>query len=206
MTTGMALRVFGVFYAALVLTIGFEVSSTWSDRPDRLGASVQAGSGAGPATRSTSAPDHPDPIDQMVETVLARPLFSPSRRPPAFAVENAAMPRLSGIVLSPAGRVAIFQRASGTRTIVVAPGGTIDGWTVKDIATDAISLARASESVTMQPKFEAGPAAVAATAPAPPKQAPTSRWTQAAASGVLRSRWSDPQLQPRRRRSSASRR
>lgn len=205
MTTGLAARVFGVLYAALALTIAFEVFSHGANAPETIATRARTSLQTGPAAAAASASIRPDQTEQLVETVLARPLFSPNRRPPATASGNSGMPRLSGIVLSPAGRTAIFQPASGKRAIVVGKGETVDGWIVQDIATDAVTLARANEAMTLRPKFDAGQTAVAASTPAPPKETP-SRWTQAAATGILRSRWSDPHLQPRRRLSAPRRR
>ena len=198
MTTGSALVV-GALYAALLLTIASEVSSIWSAAPAPVDAPARAGTHTG-AARAADVPVPQDLTQQRVDTVLARPLFAPSRRPPALAAdERSAPPRLSGILVWPAGRVAMVQAASGKHASALAKGGAIDGWTVTDIASDTITLRRASESVTVGLKF-APPTAVAAAAPAPAKPPPPSRWVQAAPSGILRSRWSDPHLQPRRRR------
>ena len=68
-----------------------------------------------PAVQSNQAPrvaPHPTANDS-VPTILARPLFSPSRRPETAKSEGPADPtlndvRLSGIVIEPDRRLAIF--------------------------------------------------------------------------------------------------
>jgi hypothetical protein len=201
MTTRTAVLVFGALYATLALVIASEVSSTRSAVPSQVDAAARAGVRQPRAARVADVPVPQDLTQQLVNTVLARPLFAPGRRPPALATDGrSAAPRLSGIVVWPAGRVAMVQATSGKRTNAVAKGGVVDGWTVADITSDTITVQRAGDSVTLGLKFAAQTAVAAAVPAAPAKPPPPSRWVQAAESGILRSRWSDPHLQPRRRR------
>jgi hypothetical protein len=75
-------------------------------------------------------------LQARVDTILQRPLFRPDRRPVAGAASSgpAALPRLSGILLSKAGKSLIFA-GTGTdgKPIVVAEGGRIGLYTVQSI-------------------------------------------------------------------------
>jgi hypothetical protein len=76
------------------------------------------------------------PVDSA-GAILARPLFAPSRRPPApaAATDPAAIaepPRLTGVIVAPSTRRAIFAATKG-RATVVSEGGSIGGYLVKSI-------------------------------------------------------------------------
>lgn len=82
--------------------------------------------------------------------VLARPLFSPSRRPLAEGAiapptgqtepESAAAPRLAGIVVSAASRTAIFVRPEDGRSVTLSEGGRIGEETVLRIEPGQVTL------------------------------------------------------------------
>ena len=63
-----------------------------------------------------------------VAVALARPLFNASRRPavpasaPVPAAVNRGVPRLTGVIVGPAGRLAIFAGPEGGRPLVVEIG------------------------------------------------------------------------------------
>ncbi len=68
-------------------------------------------------------------------TILARPLFTRDRRPvgehaTASASGGPALPRLTGIAVSPFGRSAIFAADTG-KPLVVSEGGSVAGFTVR---------------------------------------------------------------------------
>lgn len=111
----------------------------------------------------TRASDH---TDEWVETILARPLFSPSRRPPAVSAGPAAetvigMPRLAGILISPDGKRAIFARPGGGKPLTTTEGDKIDRWTVLSIEMWQVTLSGPDGSHVLHPSFENG------TTPAP---------------------------------------
>jgi hypothetical protein len=162
--------------------------------PDLLPAHVPP-HGAPPARQAEPSAAPPD-LDRMVQTILERPLFSRTRRP--TEVPNALvagkvhlLPRLSGVVVLPGYRRAIFQAPGATRPVVtvVAEDERIADWTVQLIDNAAVTLTRAGETLQLTPSFATAPAA-----PAPKPQ--RSRWEAAADHGMLRDRWSNPHLQP----------
>jgi hypothetical protein len=70
-------------------------------------------------------------------------LFNADRRPfdqAAPSGGDAALPRLSGIVMTPEGRSAIFTPAGGGKLIVVEEGGRIGGYVVQTISFGEVEL------------------------------------------------------------------
>ena len=108
--------------------------------------------------------------------MLARPLFSPDRRPAADAVTVASgrtvpgLPRLAGILVGPFGRSAIFA-TNGAKPIVVQEGGRVADYTIKSIEATQVHLLGPDGAQVLYPSFE--PAA--APAARRPAQAPLSR-------------------------------
>jgi hypothetical protein len=137
------------------------------------------------STAQPSTPPQPitaDAIDhtsQWIETILARPLFTPDRRPPAQPHIAAAprapviLPRLAGVLVSPAGKAAIFA-ANGAKPTVVCEGGQLGQYTVQSIEAGHVTLRGPDGAVVMQPTFEA--TAKPAPAPAQPDQANAAGW------------------------------
>jgi len=98
--------------------------------------------------------------------ILARPLFRPDRRPlEAAPVAQAAMPRLTAIVITAAGASAIFVGDDGT-AVAVKAGGQVDGQTVKSIAASGVTLGGPGGVTILRPQFGAAVGAPAAGAPA----------------------------------------
>jgi hypothetical protein len=140
------------------------------------------------------------PLHHWVDIVLARPLFSPDRKPVGSLVTaDAGLPRLAGIIASSNEAIAIFQPAAGGKPVVARHGEMVGGWQVTTISAEGVSLQKADSTVELRPRFndsEAGSSApVVAPATVAAKQS-RSRWEVAAPSGMLRARWSNPQLQP----------
>jgi general secretion pathway protein N len=186
------LRLLAGVFVVLAVTVAGEVA----DRPKGEIESPAASTQPAPAAPAPSATPTASRGEAWSATLLARPLFAPGRRPVPVAASpvphETALPRLSGIVLSPGVRLAIFEVDHATRAIVVADGAPIDGWTVATIEADSVTLARdGSQSITLRPRFAGGTAA--ANLPPPP---PMSRGESLAATGNRRKQRSNPQLQP----------
>jgi hypothetical protein len=115
---------------------------------------------------STHAADMPQrDTDAWGETILARPLFSVSRRPPKIATNtgHAAAPsdaRLAGILITPYGRRAIFAPETG-KQLVLAEGAPINESTIRQIRADRVILASGAE---LRPSFDRRPGALGTTA------------------------------------------
>jgi hypothetical protein len=110
------------------------------------------------APNPTTRPQNPRP-EELVATMLARPLFSSTRRPPQDAPSGAADSdltdaRLTGIVTTPRHRMAIFA-LTGDKPLRVAEGDAVSGWRIESITPREVSLSGPSGTKTLQPKLDA---------------------------------------------------
>ena len=119
---------------------------------------VSIASSSEPVPPSTR-PEPPGRYNELSATILARPLFSNTRRPAPRGGDNAtadsglADTRLTGIVLVPGHRIAIFAPL-GAKALVVSEGETVSGWRVERINPREVSLSGPSGTKTLQPKFD----------------------------------------------------
>lgn len=110
-----------------------------------------------PMTTAATQTPKADRTHDWIATVLARPLFSPDRRPATEAETNAGLsglPRLTGILVGPFGRSAIFANP-GRKSIIVGEGGRISIYTVKSIEAAQIRLIGPEGAQVLRPTFEA---------------------------------------------------
>jgi hypothetical protein len=104
--------------------------------------------------RLTTAPAAPP-----VAAILARPLFSPSRRPPKTETAKVsddgglADSRLAGIVIEDGHRFAVFA-PEGAKALTVTEGETVSGWRVESISPREVALSGPDGAKTLQPKFD----------------------------------------------------
>jgi hypothetical protein len=119
-------------------------------------------------------------LGQLTATILARPLFSPTRRPAeAAATDHSETPlsdmRLTGILITPDQHLAIFAPAGG-KPLVRAEGDMISDWRIESIASESVSLTGPTGATTLEPKADPNlvrvPAAQQAAAPPPQPAAP----------------------------------
>ena len=103
--------------------------------------------------------------------IVARPLFSPSRRLPmeiedSESVSDVTPPPqpsqfiLAGVIISAEGRMVLLRRMNSTDLIRALLGQEIDGWSVELIESDRVTLRQGNtvEIVTLQDKTESLPA------------------------------------------------
>ena len=91
-----------------------------------------------------------------VATILARPLFAPSRRPPsAPATATAASLRLSGTIVGPSGRRAIFEPAGGGKPVVVRVGDRVGSEIVRAITPGTVLVVGADGPHLLAPAYTA---------------------------------------------------
>lgn len=95
---------------------------------------------------------------QLVATVLARPLFSATRRPPEN--EQDGHPdtslndlRLTGILIMPEQHFAIFVGSNG-KPLIRSEGEMISDWRVENIAAQSIFLTGPAGTATLEPKAD----------------------------------------------------
>lgn len=169
----------GFCAAALGGLIALELSGIEGDQVTSSAASAAAARWH-PAP-PVPTPPAPDRTQEWAATALARPLFSPDRRPvpePRMAAAAGGsgggdLPRLTGVLVGPSGQTAIFAAASeGAKPIVVRVGDSLGGFQVKAILAGEVTLMGPEGEQILRPSFAPhGPAArPAAPAPASPAQ------------------------------------
>ena len=152
-------------------------------------AETEAGAAAGTlrvtAQPSTALPEPGPRPEAMVAEILARPLFSSTRRPPPHSDGPAADSglsdtRLTGIVTTPGHRLAIFV-PTGAKPLIVSEGDTVSGWRVENITPREVSLSGPEGTKTLQPKIDPN-----LLPPPPPGAAPPMSSIRPAAASPVR--------------------
>jgi hypothetical protein len=113
----------------------------------------------GPANSATSG---------TLATILARPLFEPTRRPLAPPTATGApgerLPRLSGILVTSAGRLVIFAATQGGKSMTAKEGTKIGSFLVEAISPRSVTVRGPDGVQTIEPNYdpdEGAPATVA---------------------------------------------
>ena len=129
-----------------------------------------------PATPARKQPEAPaafrsDDIpsgqaSRFAETILARPLFSPTRRPEANTADKRAsdLGRLTGVVISPAGKSAIFAAPANGKPVVVEEEAHVGEYVVRSIDVGTVTIVGPDGQRILQPAFDPNPP----KPPAPP--------------------------------------
>ncbi len=120
----------------------------------------------GSTMEATSVPDLPPelqfsmrPVEDF-DAILERPLFSPSRRPPAIEALESPPPNsdvaftLKGILIDEDVRIALFRAQRNKQIWRLREGDTIEGWTIVRIERDSVSLARGAFEKILKPTFD----------------------------------------------------
>jgi general secretion pathway protein N len=124
------------------------------------------------ADTTSAVPRQPSSrLDELLAVVLARPLFSSTRRPPQSAANDSvtssdlADVRLTGIVTEPGRQVAIFA-VNGAKPLRLSEGEAVSGWRIESITPREVSLSGPGGTKTLEPKVD--PNLVQPPAPTPP--------------------------------------
>lgn len=145
----------------LCLVIGWEMASG----PDDIVPPIS------PPAEDAALPPPPEVAPgALAETILARPLFVPSRRPAgggAVAQGDAGLPRLAGIVIDGRQKLAVFQRAS-EKPQSVGEGQAIGNWTIQTITRHQVVLQSSGGTMTLEPAKDSTSVAGGATLALPP--------------------------------------
>jgi len=148
----LAWPLLGLIAAALTAVIALEVGLAADNQSN---VSVPAPQSVAVAV---AAPREGHHSPHSVETVLARPLFSRPRRPPAALANLVAvalrLPRLTGVVVSPAGGFAIFGNVDGGKPIVVGKGGTVGEAIIETVAAGQVTLRGPAGVVVLHTSFD----------------------------------------------------
>jgi hypothetical protein len=141
--------------AALVLcgVIGIELAGGGETRPELAAARpVPAVPGGAPVAAA-------EPLSQRdvrLAAILARPLFSPDRRPAASAARSVSgLPRLTGIVVTGSHKVAIF--AAPGKAVVAEEGVRLGAYEVMAIGDAGVTVAGPEGTTVLRPIFDPSP-------------------------------------------------
>ena len=145
----------GLVASAFISIIILEIARTGTEEQDNVVATAQPQSTA-PAM---PGPQKPMMGAELTQVILARPLFSPGRHPASDGAPsglNAAkpLPRLTGVMVIPAGGFAVFAGGEDGKTVVVGPGGRVGDAIVEAIAAGQVTLRRPDGLVVLHPISE----------------------------------------------------
>ena len=161
------LLILGAMAAGLAGIIGLELYEAALDEVPTPIAPI----GQQPEQPLVFAPMSSDQAARYVTAILARPLFSPTRRPDETAANEAAkatdLGRLTGVLVSPAGKSAIFVGPTGGKPIVVGEGGRIGEYVVRSIEAGAVTITGSEGQRVLHPAFDPNP-----PSPKPPTPMP----------------------------------
>jgi hypothetical protein len=148
--------------AAVVLglsgVIGLEILG-WRSVPEdsALARPVRVAPVGAPAARAAPLEHR----DERLGIILARPLFSPDRRPAASGARSVSgLPRLAGIVVTGSRKVAIFAAPSGGKPVVADEGGRLGAYDVKAINADGVTVVGPEGAMVLRPIFDPAPPAL----------------------------------------------
>jgi hypothetical protein len=135
------------FSALSTLALALAGLITWEVQPTTQSAPPNSAFPARPGASVQTHPPNPDQTQTWVETTLARPLFSPGRRPSLVA------PRLVGMLVSPSARLAIFIVAEGARPNLAAEGSMVGPYKVKSIETGRVTVIDRDGTYSLRPDY-----------------------------------------------------
>lgn len=103
------------------------------------------------------APQASNNSSQWAERTLARPLFSETRRPPAdtpvVTTGPVKLPRLTGVVVSPAGSFAIFAGIEGGKPTVVREGDQVGDAVIEAVSAGQVTMRGLNGLAVLHPSF-----------------------------------------------------
>jgi hypothetical protein len=150
------MRPAGLALAVLLATLGGLVAWELAGAARDTGPLLVMGPPPALGPLRTAARTGTSRAPEWVKTILARPLFSPSRRPPAVASAGALGPaRLAGIVVSASSRQAIFAPAGDGKPIAITEGGRVGAYVVTSIKPDQVVVVGPDGEHRLHPAFDA---------------------------------------------------
>jgi hypothetical protein len=151
-------------FAAVIFS---ELNRDDTGAPAAAPARARADAAAAPAAPSQRR-------DDLLATILARPLFSATRRPPDRATGDhpsdldLANLRLTGIVIERSRHLALFA-VKGAKPLTLTVGESLNEWRVESIDPRAVSLTGPDGTRVLQPESDKN--LVRPKPPAPPRPA-----------------------------------
>jgi hypothetical protein len=153
--SGRGITALAVTVAALLGTLAIELNTNIPESTTMI-STPRIPPGASPEPQQALATDH---ADDWVAATLARPLFSPDRRPPldegpAPAAVPEILPRLTGVLVSSSGKTAFFAGDAGGKPIAIREGDRIATFTVQVIAAGQVTITGPGGKKVLTPVFD----------------------------------------------------
>lgn len=136
--------------AALIAVLAVELQPSAADDQAAVPLPTPLRTASRPAAK-------PGIQQQALAEILARPLFSPSRRsaatPTASAAPPAVLPRLAGTIVHGVDRSVILTLAGGGKPVVAHEGSEVGGYTVRAIQAGRVTMAGPDGEHVLRPTF-----------------------------------------------------
>jgi hypothetical protein len=161
MTWGRRGAGIGLSVASILLCVAIYAEISAGPR-ETASYPATAGKALGTREHPADAVGAPDRRAEWLNDIMARPLFSPTRRPVGTTVSG--LPRLTGIVVAGSERVAIFAAPASEHPIVAHSGTRVGAYEVQSIADDGVTVVGPGGTTLIRPIFDAARPA----SPAPP--------------------------------------
>jgi hypothetical protein len=196
MTRGRRIPGFGTIFTAL-LCVGLAglVYAEFERPPIEMAAPQAARSVAASSPPAPRGADMPAPSREIFAEIATRTLFNPDRRlaaarpiapppappvPPPAPTPAFAAPTLMGVLISEDKRIAVLRVAGTTEALRLAEGEGIQGWIIKHVRPDKVTLLVGAaehdvplvyERMQSAPTMSGAPAAplIIGPMPAPPR-------------------------------------
>jgi len=122
---------------------------------------------SGQVMPASNAGHDAQPHDVAMRVIIARPLFDPNRHgaQPAANSDPKALPRLSGTLITPSRRLAIFSPADADKPIAVPEGGAIGAYVVEHVEAGHVEISGPDGRRSIQTAFSSTSTAQSQEAP-----------------------------------------
>jgi hypothetical protein len=134
----------------LCLVIGLEIAGWWRGDETFPAAAARVADNMPPV--QATATDASNQRESWLNEILARPLFSPERRPVEIGVRG--LPRLTGIIVSGTENLAIFAGPANGPSVIAQAGGRIGAYEVRSVADQGVTLTGPAGTTTIRPAFD----------------------------------------------------
>jgi hypothetical protein len=154
----MTRRIIALAGATLALTLIIGLEAYTGLPPTITAQPVASIKGVPPSADAISLETADGTGTRRVATILARPIFSPDRRPIEHGVQavTPGLTRLAGVIVSPLGKTAIFAAFVGGKAIAVGEGGRVGAFFVEAIEAGVVLVTGPGGQQLLRPTFDAG--------------------------------------------------
>ena len=140
----------GLVAVVLSATIALE-AITGLSAPDRATASERPV----PARQAPRPVAAADQTGRLLVEILARPVFSPDRKPVASAaVRISGLSRLTGVIVDGTQRIAIFAGPAGGRAIAAREGERVGAYEMREITSAGVTVLGPEGKMVITPTFD----------------------------------------------------